>query len=209
MFETYYVSNPSVCADAAFTSFDGSGITLDLLNLGQAGVVNPRNAIDDNPDNYSELNLGILGVLASIQQSIYFEGSSNSTDSYSIKLQLSPSLISVGALDNIRIIASNKGEVVQDVAFSSLLNVDLLSLIQLEANKNLPSTIPFSPGVPIDRVTVRYTSLLNVELAQSLNLYGVTRAPALPTIDAASLDKMVCTGSTTDLLANTTPNNLE
>ncbi|MEJ4088299.1 Ig-like domain-containing protein [Galbibacter orientalis] len=209
MFETYYVSNPSVCADAAFTSFDGSGITLDLLNLGQAGVVNPRNAIDDNPDNYSELNLGILGVLASIQQSIYFEGSSNSTDSYSIKLQLSPSLISVGALDNIRIIASNKGEVVQDVAFSSLLNVDLLSLIQLQANKNLPSTIPFSPGVPIDRVTVRYTSLLNVELAQSLNLYGVTRAPALPTIDAASLDKMVCTGSTTDLLANTTPNNLE
>ena len=209
MFETYYVSNPSVCGDAAFTSFDGSGITLDLLNLGQAGVVNPRNAIDDNPDNYSELNLGILGVLASIQQSIYFEGSSNSTDSYSIKLQLSPALISVGALDNIRIIASNKGEVVQDVAFSSLLNVDLLSLIQLEANKNLPSTIPFSPGVPIDRVTVRYTSLLNVELAQSLNLYGVTRAPALPTIDAASLDKMVCTGSTTDLLANTTPNNLE
>ena len=61
----------------------------------------------------------------------------------------------------LRIIASNKGEVVQDVAFSSLLNVDLLSLIQLEAMTtnewyskyvypNIYQNYPYSGNLTID-----------------------------------------------------------
>ncbi|WP_417443594.1 beta strand repeat-containing protein, partial [Joostella sp.] len=209
VYDVYYATNPLECGNPSFTSFDGSGISLDLLQIGGAGVRNPQYAIDGNPANHSELNLGILSVLASIQQSIYFEGSSNTTDSFNIRLKLSPALISVGALNSINIIASNDGEIVQNIPFSSLLDVDLLSLIQIQANKNLPTSIPFSPGVPVDKITVRYSSLLNVEIAQSLDLYGITRTPALPIISESSKNVSVCIGTSADLTASTNPTDLQ
>ncbi|MCM5661966.1 Ig-like domain-containing protein [Galbibacter mesophilus] len=209
LYGAYYVTNSAECANAAFTSFDGTGISLDLLNLGGAGVANPRNAIDGNVNSFSRLNLGILSVAASIQQSIYFEGSSNASDNFNIRLRLSPGLLAVGALNGIDVIASNKGEVVQTVSFNSLLTADVLSLIQIRANQNLPTTIPYSPGAPIDRLTIRYSSLLNLEIAQSLDLFGVVRTPALPTLDASTVDKAVCIGETADLIATSNPTDLE
>ncbi|QLE00796.1 gliding motility-associated C-terminal domain-containing protein [Galbibacter sp. BG1] len=210
LYGAYYTSNPAECGDPAFTSYDGGGLTLAIINDG-GGVRNPKHAIDSNPNNFSELNLGRLGlgVLGSIQQSIYFEGSGNATDSYSIKLRLSPALVALGALDNVNIIASNKGQVVQSIPFTSLLNAEILSLIQIRANQNLPTTVPFRPGVPVDRITVRYSSLLNVEIGQSLDLFGVTRTPALPIVNANSINKQVCTGETAALIATSNPNNLE
>ncbi|MDG3584011.1 Ig-like domain-containing protein [Galbibacter pacificus] len=209
VYGAYYVTSSNECGIPTFTSFNGEGITLDLINLGGAGVENPHHFIDDDPNSYSELNLGLLSVAASIQQSAYFEGSSNTTDNFNLKMGIMPALLAVGALNNITIIASNNGEVVQTIPFSSLLNVDLLTLIQINANNGLPTTIPFSIGQPVDRITVRYTSLLNVEIAQNLDLYGITRTPALPVIDIDASQNMVCSGNTASLVATSNPSDQE
>src|SRR5690606_2225250 len=56
---------------------------------------------------------------------------------------------------------------------------------------------------------VKYSSLLNVNLTQSLDLYSIVRTPALPTIDVASRNKVVCIGDTASLSATTNPGTLE
>src|SRR5690606_10502507 len=51
------------CEQATFTSFDGSGLNLSLLQgANPAGVNNPQYVIDDNNSNYAELTLGGIGV---------------------------------------------------------------------------------------------------------------------------------------------------
>lgn len=85
---------------------------------------------------------------------------------------------------------------------NSLLNLDLLTLLQ----GNQVARIPFSPNGTLNRITVRYNSLLNVQLTQSLDLYGITRGPARPVVsDAFTQNARICAGSTASLLADTTP----
>jgi hypothetical protein len=62
VFDAYYVSAPANCGTPSFTNFTGTGITLDALQLGSAGVQNPQFAIDANTTNFSVLSLGVLGV---------------------------------------------------------------------------------------------------------------------------------------------------
>lgn len=201
VYEAFYIGTPDPCGSASYTSFDGDGINLDALNLGSAGVSNPHFAIDANQNNFSRLSLGILAVAGSIEQTVYFDGLSQSTDQFFIRLRVDPSLLAVGAVNNIQIIASNGPNVEQMVNLSSLLNLDLLTLLQ----ENQVAAIRFAPGVPVNRITIRYNSLLNAQLTQSLDFYGVQRAPANPTItDPFTLNPMICAGSSASLVAQTT-----
>src|SRR5690606_5219371 len=52
----------------------------------------------------------------------------------------------------------------------SVLNIDLLTLLQ----NGEEATVIFTPGASFDRVTVRLTSLLNVNIRQSLNVYDIS-----------------------------------
>ncbi len=202
VYEAFYIGTPDVCGSASYTSFDGNGLNLDLLNLGNAGVTNPHFVIDANQNNFSRLSLGILGVAASIEQTVYFDGLSQTTDQFFIRLRVDPALLAVGVANNIQVVASNGPNTVQTVNLNSLLNLDVLALLQA----NQVATIRFAPGVPVNRITVRYNSLLNVQLTQSLDLYSVRRAPANPAItDAFTLNPMICAGTTASLLHKPAP----
>ena len=202
VYGAFYISSPDLCGGASYTSFDGSGLKLDLLNLGGAGVTNPHYVLDSNPNNFSRLSLGIISVAGRIQQTVYFDGASQTTDQFIIRLKVDASLVALGVANNIDIIPSSGSTILPSVTLNSLLNLDLLALLQ----GNQAVSIPFSPNANVDKITVRYRSLLNVQLTQSLDLYSITRAPASPTItDPFTLNASVCSGTTASLIAQTSP----
>ena len=205
VYDAFYYDAPSVCGSATYTSFSGSGLTLDLLTLGGAGVQNPNHVIDNDLATYSRLSLGIIAVAGSIEQSVYFEGLSNSSDSFIVSLKVDPALLALGLANNVELIAYNGPNMVQTVSLSSLLNLDLLTALQ----GNQVAAIPFTPNQPVDRVTVRYNSLLNVSLTQSLDLYDIVRVPQSPTLDVSSQNVTICSGTSATLIANSNPTTLE
>jgi len=200
VFESYYITGFDDCGLASFTSFNGNGTNLDLLGLGAVGVTNPQNAIDGNLNNFSRLSLGVLAVGASIDQTVYFNRLTETNEEFNIRLKVDPSLLALGVGNTIQIIASNGTTVVETRTLNSLLNLDLLTLLQ----GNQTATIPFAPILPANRITVRYSSLLNVQLTQSLDLYEVLRVPKPPTISSpATQNTSICSGTTASLTATT------
>jgi hypothetical protein len=151
-----------------YTDFDGSGLTSELINLG-SGVNNLTYAIDDDYSTHSSLNLGVINLSSSIQQNLYYPNSLHPNASASIKISINPSLISLGLLNNIDFIAYDKGQMVHQVNLNSILNVDLLGLLM----DGTPTEIPYKPGVSFDQISIRLNSLLNVNISQTLNLFGV------------------------------------
>ena len=199
VYGSFYTSGTSSCGLPSYTSFSGSGLSLDLLNIGGAGVSDPGFAIDNNLNTFSQLSLGIIGVAGEIEQTFYFDSTSNISDNSYISLAINPSLLQVGIADNIQIEGFNGSQQLFSGTLSSLLNVDLLGLLQ----SGNSTTIGFSPNATIDRITVRLSSLLNVSLVQELRVYEVYRAPAIPIIDPQSENISICDGSTADLIAET------
>ncbi len=199
-FGAYHGADPNLCGTPTYTSFDGSGLSLDLLGLGGAGVTNLELAIDGDLDTASEIGLGILGVAASIEQTVYFDSLSESGDNFYIRLAIDPSLLSLGLADNIQVMAQNgSNSPIFSESLSALLDLDLLGL--LEGGDAV--TIPIDPAGQVNRVTLQLSSLLNVDIAQSINLYEIYRAPALPDLDANSQDVSICSGESVNLVATT------
>src|SRR5215217_4357881 len=204
VYNAFYTNGIDPCAQAFATGFEGTGLTVDLLGLGKAGVTNAERAIDANPNNYSELSLGILGVAGSISQNIYFETLSNPTDDINIKIQADPALLNLGLLNNVSVTAYNGVTAVGTANISSLLNLDLLGLL----NSGQAVSVPFAPGLSYNRVKVTMSSLLNVSLVQTLNLYAVTRSAGRPAFTApASNAVAICSGSAANLIATTSATN--
>lgn len=204
VYNAFYTNGVDPCAQAFATGFEGTGLTVDLLGLGKAGVTNPERAIDANPNNFSELSLGVLGVAGTISQNIYFETLSNPTDDINIKIQADPALLNLGLLNNVSVTAYNGITAVGSTNISSLLNLDLLGLL----NSGQAVSIPFSPGLPYNRVKVTMSSLLNASLTQTLNLYAVTRSAGRPTFTApASNAVAICSGNAASLRATTAATN--
>lgn len=203
VFGAYHGADPALCGTPTYTSFDGSGLTLDLLNLG-AGVTNPHLAIDGDLATSSQLGLGVLGVAASIEQTVYFDTPSQAGENFYIRLGVGPELVQAGVLNNIEAIVQNGSQspfLTENI--SSLLNIDLLGLLQ----GGEIVTIPLDPGAPADRVTLRLSSLLNISLDQNLNLFEIYRAPAMPILDPSSQDVSICDDSSVDLTATTSAGN--
>lgn len=76
VFGAFYSDVTNSCLNANYTSFNGSGLTLDLLQLGGAGVTNPEFAIDNDANTYSEVGFGIIDVAATMTQTVYFDAPS-------------------------------------------------------------------------------------------------------------------------------------
>ncbi|MCR9228327.1 MAG: gliding motility-associated C-terminal domain-containing protein [Flavobacteriaceae bacterium] len=196
----FFGPDPSLCGTPSFTSFDGSGITLDLLGLGGAGVADAHLAIDGDLNTASEIGLGVLGVAASIEQTVYFDSLSQAGENFYVRLAMDPSLLTLGLADNIQVIVQNGSQAPTfNGSLSSLLDLDLLGL--LEAGQ--VTTIPIDPTGAANRVTFRLSSLLNVDIAQSIDLYEVYRAPAMPDLDTDAQDVSICSGESVDLTATT------
>lgn len=204
VFEAYYISLPANCGSPAYTNFTGSGISLDALQLGSAGVQNPQFAIDANTTNFSVLSLGILGVGATISQTVYFEGLSGATDQFSVRLRAVGTLLDLNLANNVRIMSYNGGTQVTNQTLSTLLTLNLLNM-----QGGVISTIPINPGAPVDRIVVSFNSLVGASVAQNLEFYGVTRTVAPPAITPGPVSGsyFACVNSTASLTATTTAGN--
>ncbi len=203
VFEAYYISAPANCGAPAYTNFTGTGITLDAIQLGSAGVQNPQFAIDANTTNFSVLSLGVLGVGATISQTVYFEGLSGATDQFSVRLRLTGTLLNLDVANNIRIMSYNGGTQVTNQTLSTLLTLNLLNM-----EGGTITTIPVNPGAPVDRIVVSFNSLVGASVAQNLDFFGVTRTVAPPTITPpAGGSYFACVGTTASLVAATTAGN--
>lgn len=199
VFEAYYVSAPANCGTPAFTNFTGSGITLDALQLGSAGVQNPQFAIDANTTNFSVLSLGLLGVGATITQTVYFEGLSGATDQFNVRIRLTASMLNLNIQNNIRVISYNGGTQVSNQTLATLLSLNLIAV-----QDNTITSIPVNPGAPVDRIAVSFNSLVSVSVAQHLDFFGVTRTVTPPVITPpVGGSYFACVGNTASLIATT------
>ena len=176
VYGAYYVENDDPCAPAFGTSFDGTGLTVDLLGIGGAGVTNPEFAIDSDPDNYSEIAIGTAGIGASMFQTVYFNTVSAKEDYFKVKLAIeNGGVLTADLIGNIEIRAYNGAELVFSKKLQGgLVNgLDLLGLLQ----SGNPVTLPFGPGVEFDRVAIGYNSLISLSALSNspIRLYSVER----------------------------------
>jgi gliding motility-associated-like protein len=207
VYYAFYGSGIDPCALAAYTGYEAQGlVAADLVGLGKAGVTNSERAIDVDQTNYSQISLGLVSALgASMSQNFYFETLSNASDDFNLRLKADPTLLTAGLLNNISVTAYNGTTPVYTAsASSSLLNLDLLTLLQ----SGQVATIPFSPGVAFNRVKVTLANVVNVNLAQTIDVYGVTRSAGPPTFTApASNAVAACYNTTASLSATTSATN--
>uniref|UniRef100_F4CBQ7 Conserved repeat domain protein n=1 Tax=Sphingobacterium sp. (strain 21) TaxID=743722 RepID=F4CBQ7_SPHS2 len=162
------------CEQATFTSFDGSGLTLDLLDISKGGIFNSQYAIDENSSNYSTINLGVAGVGATVYQNIYFKTKSAATDSLRLRVQLDqPGILNVDLAGSYRIkLFNGDDEVYNQPLQSSLINnLDLLGLL----NTGGIIQLTIAPGVVYDRVQFGLQSVASINTSAPLRFYGVSR----------------------------------
>ncbi|PNW28194.1 hypothetical protein [Formosa algae] len=164
------------CFAANFTSYTGSGVSLSLAELSAAGVTNPYRAINENSSDYSEINLGVAGVAATVYQSVYFSQPSQAGDHVKVRMSLEPtSLLSLDILGTYKIKFYNGiTQVGPDYNLQSGLinNIDLLGLFVAGGSVTLDFE---SPGI-FDRIDVGLESLVSVgTTAPPMRLHEVSR----------------------------------
>lgn len=189
VYDAYYLTGVLSCGDPTYTSFSATSI----VSLGDATVTNPQHAITSLTTDYSVLTMGALSVASTIEQTVYFDGLSSSTDTFGVRLSLPQSLLSANVLGGITVIASNGGTAVETYTLSQLIALNLLNL-----QPDQPITAYFAPNAAVDRITLRVTSVAAV--AQNIHFYGVTRTLAAPVITG---NNYVCYGSMASLVATT------
>jgi adhesin/invasin len=170
-----YNSSGEDCGSPTFTSFDGTGIGLSLLDLQSQNL---GDAIDNDLNSYSTLKQSSLldvQVAGSLSQYFYFPTQSPATSSVNIKLALAPSgILNADLLGGVELIAWDGDEVVyrRSLAGGMLNGVDILSLLQ----NGEATTLTFAPGKAFDRIEVRLNSPVGLNLAgSSIRIYDVKR----------------------------------
>ncbi|MFI8378906.1 Ig-like domain-containing protein [Leeuwenhoekiella sp. NPDC079379] len=201
----FTASGTSFCNEPAFTSFNSTGITLDALQLAGSGVTNPEFAIDSDPSTFSQISLGVLAVAGSIEQVVYFDTPTQPTEDFKIALRVDPSLLALGLANNVELLAYNGTTLVSSSSLSSLLNLDLLGLLQ----SNAIVQVPFDIAGPADRIVIRYESLVNASLTQRIDLFDIAVTSGIPVLDTASQNVEICAGETADLVATTNTSGAE
>ncbi|MBW3520140.1 hypothetical protein [Flavobacterium sp. NKUCC04_CG] len=169
-----YATTPTACEQAFSTYSISSGVSLDLLGTGAAGVKNGNLAIDLNATTASEINLGTAAVGASAFQFVDFHTLSNVRDYFRVKIGVNNgSLVDLAALSNIEIKAYNGTvEVFSQKLSSEVIGLDLLGLLQT----GQAISLAFGPGKQFDRIAIGKSSLVGLNVLNSpLYVYGIER----------------------------------
>lgn len=196
VYDPYYYMTPVSCQEPKFTSYSGSGISLELLNLG-GGVINIERGIDQNLNTFSTLSLGVVSVASSSKQYFYFEAPILPNDVYGIHFSLDPALLTINIAQNIRIITQKGAAEVTNEPISTYLTPGNMA----DLNNGLPTTIFVSPNDTTNRLVVDFNGILGVTLQQSLQINEVFLVTHPPVIDITASDTLVCEGSSANLLA--------
>lgn len=149
------------------------------------------------------MSLGLLTVAGTISQTIYFDSPSSATDQFHINLSINDSsLLNLGVDDGVTVEALLGDDVVFTQSDFSLLNLDLLNLL----SNGQAATLTFEPGVSFDRVRIRLSSLIQLNLTKKLSISSVYRSPNKPH-NAEALDTLICYNQTAELSAGTSSEN--
>lgn len=171
---TYTSGSSASCGKPLGTSYDGAGISLDLLQI-QSQRLNA--AIDDSLDTYSLLQSGSLvdvNVGGHISQYFYFPTTSSPESTFNIKLGANTGLLNLDLLAGIEVNAYKGSTLVYSKSLKGgLLNgVDILGLI----GGSTPGTLTFAPGKAFDKVEVRLNKGVTVGVASGgVRIYDVQR----------------------------------
>src|SRR5690606_770531 len=124
-----YETNFDGCAFPFTTSFDGSGLSIDLTDLGGYGVTNAYRAIDaSNTSDYSEISLGTLNVAGSVEQKVQFNKTLEANSIVSLDMRVGTGVLAADVFDRIEVVGYNNGVQVygEDLETAVLGGVNLL-----------------------------------------------------------------------------------
>src|SRR5690606_15787622 len=165
VYDVFYYSGTQTCGGPMGTSYDVSGVNLDLLTLGSGTLAGSLGrSIDGDTTTYSVLSPGVLNLAGAVHQHFYFPASGLPTDELKITLGLSQQLLNLSVLGQVELILYENDAVVyqedlEDLG-DELLNIVGLDLLGLFASGE-PATFGIRPGVAFDRAEIRLGSLLS------------------------------------------------
>lgn len=206
VFNAFNYESASICGNPVGTSFDVSGVNLDLLNLGGSAAENLHFAIDGDESTYASLSPGVLSLAGVLEQHFYFDGLGKDTDEVMVTLSADPDVLDVNLLGNIELVAYNGTTEVgrQDLENlgSDLLGIAQLDLLGLLADGETV-TFTMTPGAAFDRFEIEVSTLLDLGTSESLRVHEVSRTPGRPVIDGVDDEQnmLVCAGEEVTLNA--------
>lgn len=161
------------CFGPFATSYDYEGLNLSVNDLGGAGVTNGSYAINENSTNYSEISNGNLAVGASTKQWIFFNSTSTTSDSATIKFKTQGGGVDLNVLGGLEIKAYLGNDEVAEFDFQNgIINgVNIIDLL----NNNQMVELDFAPGFEFDRISVGIRTLVGVSVFPPIHLYEVDR----------------------------------
>lgn len=179
-----YQGNANTCGKPVGTSFDGKGISLSVLPLGDEKL---SNAIDNNLDTYSSLkSTGLLdlSIAGFVSQYFYFPTRSTTSTSVNVKLATSTGagILNLNLLSSIEIIAWKDDTTVYKMPLAGgiLQGTNLLGLLE----RGDAVTITVAPGVTFDKLEIRLNSPVGLSLAgSSIKIYDVERFDGITCIN--------------------------
>ncbi|WP_127845421.1 T9SS type A sorting domain-containing protein [Psychroflexus aestuariivivens] len=175
----FYRDNSNNCNTPKYTSWDGTGLaSVSLLNSPAKDI---SNFIDGDFTTFSTLNTGLIGVAATVTQTVYLEGLSNALDTYHITLKVPTGVLSIGIAQNITIAAYEGNDLVDSKTLFELLDINILNL---ENNEKV--SVSYNPGGAVDNIKVSISSLVGVSLLSELQLYEISKNTTLVSTDYAT-----------------------
>ena len=179
---TLVVEAIEALVDCSAANAQGNGIS-GLLCIG-CGISNAGNAVDNDPNNFSRLTLGV-GVSGSVYQELIFPQSGVSGDSIRLDLAVPGGLADVGVLGGIQVTLYNGATPVQQLNVNdALVNLSLLSGNRFNAIFEAKNTY--------DRVEIRNTGL--VSALTSVDIYGAYIV--VPEVEVDNDIVEICAGET-------------
>ncbi len=177
-------SNPNTDCNVPTSQISGTTLGCVLCS-----ITNPGAPLDNDPNNFSKLNLpvGLLG--GSIYQQLIFAQPGAASDSIRVVIGVPTGLADVSLLGGSLISVMNGNQIVRTDTLSKLLTLRLLS-------SSGRDTVVIPAGATYDRVQISLTGVVN--LINNLSIYGARVLYANPTLDPKN-PPSVCNGSAATL----------
>ncbi|EPH14091.1 hypothetical protein HMPREF9713_00291 [Myroides odoratimimus CCUG 12700] len=168
-----YESDTNSCVPSFATSYEYSGLALDVKDLSGGGVKNPERAIDNNTTNYSEISSGTLNIAGAVRQYIYFNSDAKAGEETLIKFKTQGGQVNVDLIGALEIKAY-KGEKEVDALSSTNGLINGINVLELLTTGQMVE-LPFRPKAAYDRISIGMKSLVGVNVGASIHLYDVAR----------------------------------
>ncbi|MBB2149771.1 Ig-like domain-containing protein [Pedobacter gandavensis] len=207
VYNAFTIPGGASCGSGSFASVgESAGINVSLTPL----ATNPTAAADNNINTFSQLQVGLVGVGATISQTIFFGEPSASDAVAKVWLSIPSSILTVNVFNEIKLQAFNGNTAVGPaVAANSLLGgLDLLGLLSRKA----VFPVFYTPGGAFDRIQVSLTNGVSLGgnlVGGGLNIHEAQITVAKPTFAGKTAGALagIC-GNTVNLSVSTPVNGL-